>query len=497
MPKGAAPLSFQEEERKTIMARTNKKRSEVPYTGPVTHEGAPAKVIDTMAQLRRSVLSCLLGENEFYEDGVEIKTRIRELALKVDPVALSRLAIEARHRFHLRHVPLLLLCVLAETGRGPKLAKDETHHRLPLPLLRETVAAVISRADEGPELVAMYWQMYGRKMLPNGMRKGIADALRRFDTFQLSRYDSKGKTVALRDVLFLSHAKPADAPGGRTGKATREAIAPRTPGEVRFDQLANDTLPTEDSWEQALMAGKDKKETFERLIGEGKLGYLALLRNLRNMEQAGCDRALVSEAIIARKGGAHRVWPFRYVAAMRAAPGFTAALDKALLAAIGDMASLPGTTVVLVDVSSSMGAKLSGKSDLTRMDAAATLGAIVPGDIRLFTFSNDVKEVPAHRGLAGIETIVKSQPHSGTYMVKAVDAVNAKVKRYDRIIVVSDEQIAHENKAVTPLPGAKAYMINVASAKNGIGYGKPWVHLDGFSESVLTFIREHEAEGAQ
>jgi 60 kDa SS-A/Ro ribonucleoprotein len=38
----------------------------------------------------------------------------------------------------------------------------------------------------------------------------------------------------------------------------------------------------------------------------------------------------------------------------------------------------------------------------------------------------------------------------------------------------------------------QAYLINVASAKNGVGYGKPWCHLDGFSEGVLRFILAYE-----
>ena len=59
---------------------------------------------------------------------------------------------------------------------------------------------------------------------------------------------------------------------------------------------------------------------------------------------------------------------------------------------------------------------------------------------------------------------------------------------HDRLIVVTDEQ-SHDTVA-DPRAG-KAYMVNVASARNGVGYGR-WTHIDGFSEAVLGFIREHE-----
>jgi 60 kDa SS-A/Ro ribonucleoprotein len=246
-------------------------------------------------------------------------------------------------------------------------------------------------------------------------------------------------------------------------------------------------LVVPDTWEVALSGGADKKATFERLIRERKLGYFALLRNLRNMAEAGVEPSLVSEAILARKGGAHRVLPFRYIAAARAAPQFEPHLDAALRAAIGEMRPLPGRTIVLVDVSQSMEARLSGKSDMTRMDAAAALAAIVPGDIRVFTFSNKTVEVPPRRGMAGVDAVVRSQPHGGTYLGAAVERVNAIA--HDRLIVVTDEQ-SHD-RLVDPV-APHAYMINVASYKNGVGYGR-WTHVDGFSEGILRYIAAVES----
>jgi len=238
------------------------------------------------------------------------------------------------------------------------------------------------------------------------------------------------------------------------------------------------------------------------LLREEKLGYLALLRNLRNMLEAKVDRDLIVSALAARKG-ARRVLPFRYVAAARAVPSLEPAIDAALVASIAEMPAWPGETVVLVDVSGSMEAKLSGKSDLSRMDAAAALASIIPGRVQMFSFSDWLVEVPPRKGMAGVDAIVKSQSHSGTALFEAVQrAVNAQ-GHYDRLIVITDEQAnqgsgwdvhgrLQTGVSRLPAPKGRGYMINVASFQNGVGYG-PWVHIDGFSEQVLRFIHEHEA----
>ena len=428
----------------------------------VTYEGAPARELTAEQTLRRSVLSCLLWENEFYEDGQTIADRITALAAEVAPETVAALAIEAREQMKLRHAPLMLVCALIKTG--PRGA----------PYVASTIERVIQRADELTELVAMYWRHATERKKPpltKQMKIGLARAFVKFDAYALAKYDRDGP-VRLRDVLFLSHAKPKD-----------EAQA-----EV-WKQLVDKTLASPDTWEVALSGGADKAETFTRLLAERKLGYLALLRNLRNMAEAGVDEALIKEAILARRG-AERVLPFRYIAAARAAPRFEPWLEDALTETVLEQPILPGRTLVLVDVSGSMDWKLSAKSDLTRMDAAATLAAIVPGDVRVFTFSNEVVEVPPRRGMAGVDAILRSQPHGGTDLGRAVTRMNALP--HDRLIVITDEQSATK----VPDPVARqAYMINVASAKNGVGYG-PWMHIDGFSENVLSYIREQENVGS-
>jgi len=236
----------------------------------LTHEGAPAIVLNAEQRLRRSVLSCLLWEDEFYEDGLAIADRVAALAAELEPSVVAALAVEARERFNLRHAPLMLLNVLARTGSGTSLVS-------------ETLARVIQRADELSEFLAIYWRN-GRKPLSKQVKLGLAAAFVKFDAYQLAKYDRDGP-VKLRDVLFLVHAKPKD-----------EAQA------ALWKQVASRTLPSPDTWEVALSSGADKRESFERLLAERKLGYLALLRNLRNMDQAGVDEALVKDAILARRG---------------------------------------------------------------------------------------------------------------------------------------------------------------------------------------------------
>jgi len=422
------------------------------FSRPGTAEGAPARLISAEAQLRRSVMACLLWESQFYEDGISIAERIEQEAAAVAPETLARTAVEARRVHGLRHVPLLLAALLAKRGGA---------------LVADTIEQVVERADETAEFLAVYWRK-GRCPLSAQVKKGLARAFRKFDAYQLAKYD-RANAIKLRDVLFLVHAKPRDEAQAETWKA-----------------LVDGTLQAPDTWEVALSGGADRRETFERLLREKKLGYLALLRNLHGMERAGVDAGLVREAIVARRGAA-RVLPFRYVAAARACPQMEPFLDQALSEAIAEMPVLPGRTIVLVDVSGSMAHPLSRRSDLTRLDAAATLASIIHGDRRVFTFSDHVVEVAPRYGMAGVDAIICSQPQSGTYLGAAVAEMN-RLGGHDRLIVITDEQSADP----VPDPVAKrAYMINVASARNGVGYGS-WTHIDGFSEGVLRYIAATE-----
>lgn len=438
--------------------RTNIKRAPVVRT----HEGAPAIAPRTpLIELRRAVASCFLWENQFYESGVSIADRIIDLASKVPIEDLAGLIVDARVRMRLRHAPLLLTnALLLRDNPGPDRVDKVA-----------TIAAVIRRADEMGELISIYLAGSDRKTkpLPAALKRGVARAFAKFDAYQLGKYNRDG-AIKLRDVLRIVHPKPADE--------ERAAL---------YKSILDGTLAAPDTWEVALSAGKDKKETFTRLINEGRLGYMALLRNLRKMQEVGVDPKLINDAILARSG-ARDVLPFRFVAAARAAPQFEPALDEALCASIEELSVLPGLTAIMVDVSQSMDAQLSGKSDLRRVDAAATLASIWPGTCRVFTFSDDLVEVPPRRGMAGVDAVMKSQPHHGTKLGAALAGVNQLVS-YDRILVITDEE--SQDPVGGPLAGRPGYMINVASTANSVGYGA-WTRIEGFSENVLRFVNESE-----
>ena len=426
---------------------------------PRTHEGAPAAILTPEQTLRRSVLACMLWETEFYESGMTIAGRIRDLVPAVAPEKVAALAVEARTAMKLRHAPLLLV---------REMARHATHRGL----VAETLVRVIQRADELAEFVAIYWAE-GRRPLSAQVKKGLAAAFTHFDEYSLAKYDRAG-AVRLRDVLFLTHAKPM---------TSDQALVWR--------RLIAGELATPDTWEVALSSGGNKRAHWERLLMDHRLGSLALLRNLRNMKDAGAAEDLVIAAIDAMR--TDRVLPFRFLAAARHAPQWEEALERAMFRSLegrganDGVARLAGHTVILVDVSGSMVAPLSRRSQMLRTDAAYGLAVLmreIAEKVTIYTFSNVAQRIPPRRGFALRDAMEASQPHQGTYLGAGLDAVD---EQYDRIIVITDEQ-SHDRIAA---PRGKGYVINVASARNGVGYG-PWAHIDGFSEAVIDYIRALE-----
>ncbi|HET9183898.1 MAG TPA: TROVE domain-containing protein [Candidatus Angelobacter sp.] len=440
------------------MTRMNTLNLNLPWlSGAQRHEGAPAQRISPELQLRRSVLACMLWEDQFYEDGVAIAGRIRELVSKVPAEKVAALALEARDKMKLRHVPLLLV---------REMARLATHRHL----VAETLIRVIQRADELSEFVAFYWSE-GKQPLSAQVKKGLAAAFTKFDEYALAKYN-RAAPVKLRDVLFLSHAKPLDATQGALWK-----------------RLVEGELATPDTWEVALSSGADKHEAWERLLSENKLGAVALLRNLRNMAEAKVSEQAIRDGLARMR--AERVLPFRFIAAARYAPQWEPELEKAMLRSLEGQARLPGKTVLLVDVSGSMDAQLSRRSEMRRNDAAYGLAVLlreIAEDVSIYTFSDKLVRVPAPRSFALRDALNASQPHYGTYLGRALKEIAENIDaNYDRLIVITDEQ-SHDP---VPNPKARGYMLNVASYQNGVGYGA-WMHIDGWSDSVIEYIRAAE-----
>lgn len=436
-----------------------------------THEGAVASPINPTQELRRSVMANMLWEGEFYESGTSNATRIAELVKKVAPTEVSKIAIEARTKMKLRHVPLLLARELARGSKESRL------------LVADTLEQVIQRPDELSEFLSIYWTPK-KEPLSAQVKKGLARAFTKFNEYSLAKYRGDDKVVKLRDVLFLSHAKPKDAEQAAVWK-----------------KLVDGTLETPDTWEAALSATKGENKTTEwtRLLEEGKLGALALLRNLRNMTEAGVEKSLIREGLLGVN--VERVLPFRFISAARHAPWLEPELEQVMYKCVEGAEKLPGRTVLLVDVSGSMDQPVSGKSQIVRMDAAAGLAILlreICQEVGVATFSDGLAYVPPRRGFALRDAIVGSQRHNGTQLGASVNAMHADVFKhggsYDRIIVITDEQ-SHDSLG-SPMDGATGYVINVASYQNGVGYG-PYNHIDGWSEAVVDYIKQLEEQSAK
>ena len=430
-----------------------------------THEGAPAPRITLEQVLRRTLFSCLLWEREFYENGESIGERLMAstIALASNDRGGAELAnsIVCEARDHgLRHAPLLCIVALAKCGH----------------LKADTVYHVCDRPDQITELLSLYGKENGGNIrrLSKTMQRGIARAFTRFGAYSLAKYAGSNREVKLRDALFLCHPK---------GKDEEQQAA--------FDQLAAGTLPTPDTWEVALSAATDKKAAWNRLLDDDRLGGLAMIRNLRNMREAGVSVNKAREALLGID--IRRIFPYQLIAAGMNAPEFEREIEQLLrkCAERSDL-RLPGTTRILVDRSGSMDWEMSGRSTMKRSDACMALAMVaaeVCEDHEIVFFANSTENAGAIRGFQIREGYCRANVGMGTSLGMAVE--EAFSTPADRVLVITDEQSA--DRVRQPPEGSRAYMMNVASAKNGVGYGR-WLHIDGFSGSVLQFIAKHESE---
>jgi hypothetical protein len=411
-------------------------------------------------ELIKSVLACMLWQDTFYRNGTDIATEISTLVSKVSPDFTYSLALLARKDWNIRHTPLFLMRCLAANKT----------------MKAEWLAEVITRADEISEFLAIYWKD-GKCPISNQVKKGLALALNKFSAYELAKYDRNSASIRLRDVLFLVHAKPNDADK-----------------EKLFADLASNTLVSPDTWEVALSSGQDKRETFERLLASKGLGALAFLRNLRNMHESLVSHELISN--YAKTLDVSKVLPFRYLAAVRAAPVFSNMLETLMLKSQKGAAKLPGKTQLLIDVSGSMDWDLGSKSDLTRIDAASALAILLKGiceDLEMYTFSTSLVRVKyPSSGFTLAEEINNSQPHSGTYLRSSLELLESHAPEADRLIVITDEESS--DGAAINTRNIPAYVINVAgTTSKGIKSVQGFHSITGFSEVIVRYIQVLES----
>lgn len=440
---------------------------------PKTHEGGPSTRISHYDQLRRSVMACMLFEDTFYEDGVAIADRIAELCMHVKPQEIIDLALEAHQKYLLRHTPLWLL-VHAMKRKAPGI--------------KEAVIKLCSRPDQMTELLALYWKS-GKTPLANALKKGLKQAFMNFSHYQLAKYN-RDEPIKLRDIMFLCHPVPAN-----------EQMA------AIYKAIANkESISTGDTWENKLSAGADKKQTFQELLEQGKLGKLALLRNLRNMKDAGVDKTLVKQRLLENP---KPMLPFQFIAAGKACPDWEDVVDEAMVLSASKKPKLLGNTLLLVDVSGSMDSPISGKTrsymkdgvqvtvnPMMRMEAACAFAILlreICENVEIFTFSNNLAKVPPRHGMALRDAIVSSQPHSGTSLGACISVFNQNnaLVSCHRILILTDEQSCD---AIPRVPVKKCYVLNVAAYQNGIQNNGQWLTISGFAEASIDYIREIEQE---
>lgn len=340
-------------------------------------EGVNAYRLTPEWELYTCVVTTSLNNN-FYEQADEQVARIRGLVETCDPLFVAQLAAYARQVMNLRSIPLVMVVELARIHKGDNL-------------VRRVMAKTICRADEITELLAYYQQANQRtgmkklNRLSKQVQAGLQDAFNAFDAYQFAKYN-RNTEIRLRDALFLVHPQAKD----------------EQQQEV-FNGIVNNTLPTPYTWETELSAlgqnsfqtPADKKAAtrakWEELIDSGKLGYMALLRNLCNLLKAevSADHILkVGQKLSSEKAvQASRQLPFRFLAAYRElaktpslyATMLMTALERAVQVSARNITGFDSTTAIVVacDVSGSMQYPLSPKSKILRYDIGLMLGMLL------------------------------------------------------------------------------------------------------------------------
>lgn len=374
-------------------------------------------------KLVTEVLTSFFGENKYYGDTTSDLIKTANAVLDKEPKFVANLARYARKEMHLRSVSHALTALIA-------------HNVNSKPYIKEVVNGVVERADDITEILACYLNMFG-KPIPNGLKKALGNALLKFDEYQVSKYNGGNKSVKFRDVLRISHIKPK----------TEEQ-------QKLFNEIINDTLPIADRWETELSANGNNKETWEKLIDENKVGYMAMLRNLRNILQAhpsNIDKVyskLQDKQQVLRS----KQLPFRFYSAyteIRKFPNITNkpldVLETAIEHSVENMPKLAGKTVIAIDTSGSMEDAISSKSKVRCCDIARLLGVLaskICDEYIIYTFNDQLCQVTVSIH-DGILSSVNSIPVNGGGTNLKLPLYNMLTQKVyaDRLIMISDNEI--------------------------------------------------------
>ena len=329
------------------MAKFNSKNT----NKTVNRDGFPAYKMQDKEQLVTAVLTTMFGEQKYYGSTDDDIFLLATIICTEEPSFVAKLACYARNVANMRSVSHVLACIIAH----------EAHE-----YTRAVIRNIIVRPDDITEIMACYLKMYG-KPFPNALKREIAQQIQRFDEYALAKYNSRGMSMKLRDVLRITHPTPENENIG-----------------ALFSKVIDDTLETPYTWETELSEKGNTKEVWNELIASGKVGYMALLRNLRNIIKSGADVKPVLDVLSdpgrVRKS---RQLPFRFYSAYRMleqenlmTPDIHRALELALNVSVENLETIPGRTLIAVDFSGSMRNYISRKSTVFCSEIAGLLGAM-------------------------------------------------------------------------------------------------------------------------
>lgn len=382
-----------------------------------------------------SILLTSFVQDQYYKSAGDTMKRVTELLNKVDPKFAAKAAIYARNEFGMRSITHVLAVEIAKHISGQEWGK-------------KFFTEVIRRPDDMTEIVAYYFGKNKGKALPNSLKKGFAKAFDKFDGYQLAKYKGEGKDVSLVDVVNLVHPKATE----KNAKA--------------LDELINGTLKSTETWEAKLtQAGQKanseeellslKKDAWAGLIREKKLGYLALLRNLRNIMDNAPEvldealAALTNEAFIKKS----LVFPFQYLIAYKQFSSMNTKASRKIADALSDAIDIScqnvkslnfeGNTLVVVDNSGSMDSPVNKSEHMKKSELGALFGIVLAKAINadIMEFGSNARYINYTLKEHSMEFAANftrlNQVGHGTDFTSIFSKAN---KAYDRILIFSDMQ---------------------------------------------------------
>ena len=439
-------------------------------------------------KLVTQVLTSLFNEQKFYGDNsAEMQETIKRV-IDADAEFVAKLAVFARREFNMRSVAHVLTAYLAHEIEGKKYVKD-------------TVKAVSLRGDDVTEIMACYINIFGKRPIPNALKKGIGEVMQGFDEYTLAKYKGEGKAVKMRDLLCLCRPTPK----------TKEQ-------SEMWKRLLNNELETPYTWETELSAKGNTAKVWEELIDSKKVGYMALLRNLRKIliaNPSNVDKVLsyIENPEAVKKS---KQLPFRYLSAYKELSPVGGSrvfdvLENAVEASIENMPKLEGTTVIAVDTSGSMGSTISDKSKVRCYEIAMLLGLIankICENSIFYTFDTSIKKYAISHRTSILHTVTQSCCGGGTRMELPFNKMISEYVKADRVIVLSDNMCNSGSCWSKPVQTlADEYRRKTGNdiwvhAIDLQGYGTQQFHgaktniIAGWSEKVFDFIKlAEQSEG--